>query len=40
MRKFSFLLTLFALMIFASDAFAQRGGGRGGGGGGQRGGGG
>ncbi|WP_299466030.1 hypothetical protein [uncultured Gimesia sp.] len=43
MRKFGFLLTLFALMIFASDAYAQRGGGGGGGrggGGGQRGGGG
>tara|TARA_R110002111_G_scaffold2705_4_gene17919 strand:+ start:3604 stop:4317 length:714 start_codon:yes stop_codon:yes gene_type:complete len=43
MRNFGFLLTLFALMIFAGDAYAQRGGGgggRGGGGGGQRGGGG
>lgn len=39
MRKISFLLTLFALMIFASDAYAQRGGG-GRGGGGPRGGGG
>tara|TARA_R110002095_G_scaffold105757_2_gene92553 strand:+ start:2467 stop:3165 length:699 start_codon:yes stop_codon:yes gene_type:complete len=41
MRKFGFLLTLFALMIFAGDAYAQRGGGGGGrgGGGGQRGGG-
>lgn len=40
MRNFGFLLTLFALMIFSSDAYAQRGGGGRGGGGGQRGGGG
>ncbi|QDV51806.1 EF-hand domain-containing protein [Gimesia fumaroli] len=40
MRKIGFLLTLFALMIFASDAYAQRGGGGGRGGGGPRGGGG
>lgn len=33
MRKISTLLTLFALMLFASDAFAQRGGGGRGGGG-------
>lgn len=41
MRNLSTFLTLFALLLFASDAFAQRGGGgRGGGGGGPRGGGG
>ena len=47
MRKTGFMLTMFALTIFASDAYAQRGGGRGprgggaqqGAGGGQRGGG-
>ncbi|WP_417380736.1 hypothetical protein [Gimesia sp.] len=43
MRKFSMLLIVLALSMFATDAFAQRGGGgggRGGGGGGPRGGGG
>lgn len=41
MRKTGFLLTLFALALFAGDAYAQRGGGGGGrGGGGPRGGGG
>lgn len=39
MRKFSMLLTILALSMFSTDAFAQRGGG-GGGGGGPRGGGG